>query len=61
MEGVYNILLLGFQPTITKNKQEITNKCRFFLTNSKKERDETLVHHAFTIQEKVKKLPRGVH
>jgi hypothetical protein len=46
MEGVYNILLLGFQPTITKNKQEITNKCRFFLTNSKKERDQTLVHQA---------------
>jgi hypothetical protein len=46
MEGVSNILLLGFQPTITKKEQEIANKCRFFLTNSKKERDQTLVHQA---------------
>jgi hypothetical protein len=39
MEGVCNILLLGFQPTIIKNKKEITNKCIFFLTNSKRERE----------------------
>ena len=49
-----------FQPKITKNKQEITKKCIFFLTNSKKERDQTLVHQELTIQEKIKNPPRGV-
>jgi hypothetical protein len=44
VEGVSNILFLGFQPTINKKYQEITNKCKLFLTNSKEKRDQTLVH-----------------
>jgi hypothetical protein len=61
MEGVSNILLLGFQPTITHKEKEITNKCRFFLTNSKKERDQTLVHQANYHPIEKNKSPRGLH
>jgi hypothetical protein len=31
VEGVSNILLLGFKPTITKKEQEITNNADFSL------------------------------
>jgi hypothetical protein len=49
MEGVSNILLLGFQTTITKKKQEITNNADFSLPIPR-ERDQTLVSPSkFTI------------
>jgi hypothetical protein len=39
MEGVCNTLLLWFQPTITKNKQKMTNKCIFSLPIPERERE----------------------
>jgi hypothetical protein len=61
MEGVSNILLLGFQTTITKKEQEITNNAYFSLPIPR-ERDQTLVSPSkFTIQDQENKHPRGVH
>jgi hypothetical protein len=61
MEGLYNIILLGFKPTMTKNKQQITNTWIFSLLIPRKMQDQTLVHQAITIQEQVRNPPRGVH
>jgi hypothetical protein len=61
MEGVYNILILEFQPKMTNNIQERTINCIFSLLIPRKMQDQTLDHQEITIQEKVKKPPRGVH
>jgi hypothetical protein len=61
MEGVSNILLLGFQTIITKKYQEITNNIDFSLPIPR-ERYQTLVSpRKFTIQDQENKHPRGVH
>jgi hypothetical protein len=61
MEGVSNILLPGFQTTITKKEQEVTNNADFSLPISR-ERDKTLVSPSnITIQDQENKHPRGAH
>ena len=61
MEGVSNILLLGFQTTITKKKKEIINNADFSLPIPR-EGDQTLVSPSnITIQDQENKHPRGAH
>jgi hypothetical protein len=59
MEGVSNILLLGFQPSITKKEQETTYKCIFFLPIPRKRETKPYFHQAIIIQDQDNNPPRG--
>jgi hypothetical protein len=61
VEGVSNILLLGFQTTITKKDQEITNNADFSLPIPKRERSNPSFTKKIHHKHQEKKHPRGVH
>jgi hypothetical protein len=60
MEGLSNILLLGFPITITKKEKETISNAYFSLPIPRKRDQNPSFTKKITIQDQDNKLPRGV-